>query len=163
MLPSEAAVGACPATGAQYLRLFNTAHASQRAGIRVEKDVLASPTELLAAAQELDQGLRGAVVQQVYSPAALEVWLELRRPGRSTLLCVCARAGAERLAVADQRPESPKVASGFQQRLRKLLVGQRVEAVATDGVRLSANTLRTDFERHTLELGPAEAVVPREP
>jgi predicted ribosome quality control (RQC) complex YloA/Tae2 family protein len=124
--------------------------------------VLATVEELRAVADELDQGLRGAVVQKVYSPAPQEVWLELRQVGRSTLLCICARAGAERLSVADQRPESPKVASGFQQRLRKLLVSERVAAVTFGGVFFEGHTLRADFMGHKLELAKAEPVEPRD-
>src|SRR4051812_18210644 len=124
--------------------------------------MLATVEELRAVADELDQGLRGAVVQKVSSPAPQEVWLELRQVGRSTLLCLCTRAGAERLSVADQRPESPKVASGFQQRLRKLLVGERLAAVTLGGLFFEGHTLRADFAAHKLELAAAEKVAPRD-
>src|SRR4051794_18466948 len=95
--------------------------------------MLLTSAELAAVSRELDEGLHGAIVQKVYSPAADEVWLELRQVGRSTLLCACARSGLERLAISDQRPESPKTASGFQQRLRKQLTGKRLEAIACAG------------------------------
>jgi predicted ribosome quality control (RQC) complex YloA/Tae2 family protein len=124
--------------------------------------MLATRPELIAAADELDAGLRGAIVQRVYSPAPLEAWLEVRQPGRSTLLCVCARAGAERFGVADERPPSPKQASGFQQRLRKLLTGQKLEGVLRDGLYFTAHALKADFEQHRLELVAPMPVPERE-
>src|SRR5438132_7482849 len=81
-------------------------------------------------ARELDEGLRGAIVQKVYHPRPHELWLEVRQPGRSLLLC----ASSERLAIAESRPESPLKASGLQQRLRKLIGGKRLERVTADSL-----------------------------
>ncbi|MBL8949485.1 MAG: DUF814 domain-containing protein [Myxococcaceae bacterium] len=126
------------------------------------------PGELESVARELDDALHGAIVQKVYHPLPEELWLELRQPGRSTMLCISARPGLERLAVGGQRPESPPHASGLQQRLRKLLGGKRllsVQATASAAtlyfptVRLVANVLQ-----HTLLALPPEALpAEREP
>jgi len=110
--------------------------------------------ELEAVARELDEGLHGAIVQKVWHPLPQELWLELRQPGRSILLCV----SAARLAIAETRPESPKNASGLQQRLRKLLGGKRLLAVDAGTLYFPTARLTTD-----LKVLPPEAVAERPP
>lgn len=125
------------------------------------------PGELPAVVRELDEGLHGAVVQKVYNPAPNELWLELRQPGRSTLLGVCARAGSERLCIAESRPPSPPTASGLQQRLRKHLCGKKLHELTLAGntatLYFSTATLEVDFAAHKLEVKPPESRPERPP
>ncbi len=123
--------------------------------------MLMKPGELDAVARELDEGLHGAIVQKVWHPLPEELWLELRQVGRSTLLCVSARAGAERLAVSDARPESPPNASGLQQRLRKLIGGKRLLALTVEGsvatLYFPTARITVNVQTHTLLLLPPDA------
>ncbi|MHB8876685.1 MAG: NFACT family protein, partial [Myxococcaceae bacterium] len=87
------------------------------------------PIELGQVASELDEHLKGAVMQRAHAPSPGLVYLELRVPGRSVLLCLSVQPGRGRLSVAPARPPSPAKASGLQAVLRKELGGARLVAV----------------------------------
>lgn len=84
--------------------------------------------EIEQLAQEL-QPLAGAVVQRVFLPEARVTVLEVRKPGESLLLLVCAEPGRTRLHVAAARPPSPEAPFAFQGLLRAELTGLALEAV----------------------------------
>jgi predicted ribosome quality control (RQC) complex YloA/Tae2 family protein len=74
-------------------------------------------------------GLAGAFVQKVSVTAPRTVWLELRHPGASHLLLICAEQGLTRLHVAADRPASPEPPFAFQGLLRAELMGSALQAV----------------------------------
>jgi len=94
--------------------------------------VALNASELALILQELSGVLSTGVVQKVYAPAERQLYLETRIPGRSVLLSLSADAASGRLAVSRSRPASPLQASAFQQRLRALIVGARLEEAVTD-------------------------------
>jgi predicted ribosome quality control (RQC) complex YloA/Tae2 family protein len=71
--------------------------------------------------------LRGAVVQKVYVPRERLVVLELRIPGQSHLLLLCAEPNRTRLHLVGGRPPSPDEALPLQQQLRAHLIGRKLE------------------------------------
>lgn len=75
------------------------------------------------------QPLVGGFVQKVAVTEPRTVYLELRQPGASTLLLVCAEQGRTRLHVAQGRPASPEPPFAFQGLLRAELTGCALESV----------------------------------
>lgn len=84
------------------------------------------PTEASLLAKELERELLGSAVQQVASPTATRVYLELRVPGRSETVLVCSDEKAARLSVVEKRPPNPPAPPGWQSVLRRELVGARL-------------------------------------
>ncbi len=76
------------------------------------------------------QALVGGFVQKVAVTEPRSVYLELRQPGASSLLLVCAEQGRTRLHVARGRPASPEPPFAFQGLLRAELMGCALESVA---------------------------------
>jgi predicted ribosome quality control (RQC) complex YloA/Tae2 family protein len=93
------------------------------------------PHEVAEVITELTRDLSGAVVQKVFCPSSKRCYLELRVPGRSTLLCVCTEPSFARLSVADKRQAAEGEGSGFQRRLRTDLVGLKLSEVRQAGLR----------------------------
>ena len=83
-----------------------------------------SSEELAAIAAEVQQRLRGAVVQKAFSPLPALAFLELRVPGRSLLLCLSAEAGVGRLSLAPERLPTPGEPHPLQRWLRQELIGR---------------------------------------
>lgn len=103
------------------------------------------PVELAAVAEELARDLAGAVVQKVHAPAPGRVYLEVRVPGRSDTLHLCAAQKVGRLSLVDQRPAGrPGEASGFQHVARTALTGAKLTAVTATGQRATLQLLRDD-------------------
>ncbi|MGI5863100.1 MAG: Rqc2 family fibronectin-binding protein [Myxococcales bacterium] len=75
------------------------------------------------------QPLVGAFVQKVYVPEPRVVLLDLRQPGESHLLLVCAETSRTRLHVASARPPSPQTPFAFQGLLRAELTGKALERI----------------------------------
>ncbi|MEW6430893.1 MAG: NFACT RNA binding domain-containing protein [Myxococcota bacterium] len=84
------------------------------------------PAELALLAAELDRELEGAVVQKVSAPTASRAYLELRVPGRTVTLLLCAEPGVARLSAVDERPANPATPPGWQSVLRRELTGARL-------------------------------------
>ena len=103
------------------------------------------PTEFAVVAAALSRALVGAVVQKVRSPAALRLELELRSPGLTTRLLVCAEPGGGRIAIATVRSAATSSPSPWLARLRKELVGSRLLALAPTGAR----EVELRFQRQT--------------
>ncbi len=93
------------------------------------------PAELAIVTAALRAALSGAVVQKVGSPAPLRVELEVRRPGRTCRLVVCAEPEAARLSLASVRTAATGAPSPWLLRLRKELVGSRLSALEQTGAR----------------------------
>lgn len=102
------------------------------------------PSEFDQVARELDAGLRDARIQKAWATAQL-VQLELRAPGRSTLLVLCAAPRLGRISVAGSRVRSEDPPPPFQSVLRKKLVGARL-----DGVSAFATGVTLRFEKDAL-------------
>lgn len=101
------------------------------------------PKELELLAAEVSRELEGAVVQKVSAPTATRVYLELRVPGRSATLLLCAEPKVARLSAVDERPANPPRPPGWQSVLRRELTGARLR----DAEALSARrTLLLHFE-----------------
>ncbi len=77
----------------------------------------------------------GAAVQKITSPETLRVELELRSPGRTARLVVCAEPGVARISIAGARSRATGTPSPWLLRLRKELVGSRLVALASTGAR----------------------------
>jgi predicted ribosome quality control (RQC) complex YloA/Tae2 family protein len=75
------------------------------------------------------QPLVGGFVQKIAVTEPRSVYLELRQPGASTLLLVCAEQGRTRLHVAQGRPASPEPPFAFQGLLRAELMGCALESI----------------------------------
>ena len=87
------------------------------------------PSELAQIVEELDRALKFAVVQKVFAPSPQLWYLELRQPGRSTLLCLSAEPGAARISVAPARATTTHQPPSIQARLRKLLLGATLKEI----------------------------------
>jgi predicted ribosome quality control (RQC) complex YloA/Tae2 family protein len=119
------------------------------------------PSELAAVAAELSAHLTGAVVQKVHATLPGRVWLELRVPGRSALLHLCAAPQVGRLSIVDQRPPgTPGEASGFQHLTRTALTGAKLSSVTSDVQRATLTLVKDEktSELH-LELSAPPAVL----
>lgn len=75
------------------------------------------------------QPLVGAVVQRAFAPEPRVVLLEVRKPGESLLLMICAEPGRTRIHLASERPPSPQTPFAFQGLLRAELTGLGLEAL----------------------------------
>ncbi len=84
--------------------------------------------EIAELAAEL-QPLVGAIVQRAFAPEPRVALLEVRKPGESLLLLVCAEPGRTRLHVASERPPSPPTPFAFQGLLRAELTGLALESL----------------------------------
>ncbi len=110
------------------------------------------PSELAAVAAELNAGLLGAVVQKVNATLPGRVWLELRVPGLSVTLHLCAAPQVGRLSIVDTRPKgTPGEASGFQHLGRTLLTGAKLLEITTD-VQRATVVLVKDDKTYALQL-----------
>jgi predicted ribosome quality control (RQC) complex YloA/Tae2 family protein len=105
---------------------------------------------------EVSAQLAGAVVQKAWCPLPRLAYLELRVPGRSVLLCLCAEGELSRLAVAEERFPTPGEPAPFQRWLRQELVGFKLAGAAW---RETERVVTLDFQsedtrrRLVLELG----------
>lgn len=99
---------------------------------------------------ELERGLGSGVLQGIFAPDAQRLYLDFRVPGRSVWVHLCCAPGVERVSVVDQRPASPAQASGWQQRLRKALIGARLEGLLSPRERTVALALATRAGPYTL-------------
>ena len=86
------------------------------------------PLELALVANELNEKLVSAFVQKAWAPMRRVLYLELRVPGRSTLLQINAEPEVGRLCVPDSRMTSEQ-AAGFQKWVRDALIGAQLVAV----------------------------------
>lgn len=100
------------------------------------------PSEIAQVVEELDEGLRGAVLQKASMPSARLAYLELRQPGRSTLLCLCAEKETRRISVAALKPKGSLQPPALQRLMRTQLVGFRLTRIAMEGVEV-----RLTFEK----------------
>ncbi len=90
-------------------------------------------SELAQVVDELWPALKGAVVQHAFSHRPGRAWLELRLPGRSLTLHLCAEQGLGRLSVVDAHPKgAPGEPLSWQQVLRRELTGARVEGLRAE-------------------------------
>ena len=119
------------------------------------------PSELALVAAELNAQLAGAVVQKVNATLPGRVWLELRVPGRSVTLHLCAAPQVGRMSIVEQRPKgTPGEASGFQHLARTALTGAKLTAVTTDVQRATLTLIREEKEYALqLELSAPPAVL----
>jgi predicted ribosome quality control (RQC) complex YloA/Tae2 family protein len=104
-------------------------------------------SELTAVATALSRVLVGAVVQKVSNSAPLRVELDLRQPGRSTRLLICAEPGLTRISVAKARVPAAREPSSWLLRLRKELGGAQLVSLACTGAR----EVELSFERQGLK------------
>lgn len=92
--------------------------------------------ELEALAAELERELAGAVIQKVWAPTAARCFLEVRVPGRSFTLHLCAEPDFARWGVVEARPPNPPNPPAWQAVLRRELTGARlVDAEVLPGLR----------------------------
>ncbi|WP_370458917.1 NFACT RNA binding domain-containing protein [Aggregicoccus sp. 17bor-14] len=102
------------------------------------------PAELDEVVQELNARVVGAVAQKAWCPLPRLAYLELRVPGRSLFLCVCAEGELARVSLARERFPTPGEPAPFQRWLRQELTGLKlVRARHEAPLRLVA----LDFER----------------
>ncbi|XXF77013.1 NFACT family protein [Myxococcaceae bacterium GXIMD 01537] len=85
------------------------------------------PTEFEQVVAEVSERLAGAVVQKAWCPLPRLAYLELRIPGRSFLLCLCAEGDLARLSVAPDRFPTPGEPAPFQRWLRHELTGFKLQ------------------------------------
>ncbi|WPB78920.1 NFACT family protein [Archangium violaceum] len=113
-------------------------------------------SELEQVVEEVSAQLAGAVVQKAWCPLPRLAYLELRVPGRSVLLCLCAEGELSRLSVAEDRFPTPGEPAPFQRWLRQELVGFKLTGAAWREVE---RVVTLDFQsedtrrRLVLELG----------
>ncbi|MDY7232620.1 NFACT RNA binding domain-containing protein [Hyalangium rubrum] len=81
------------------------------------------PTELEQVVVEVGERLKGAVVQKAWCPLPRLAYVEMRIPGRSFFLCLCAEGELSRLSVAADRFPTPGEPAPFQRWLRQELTG----------------------------------------
>ena len=113
-------------------------------------------SELEQVVAEVSAQLAGAVVQKAWCPLQRLAYLELRVPGRSVLLCLCAEGELSRLSVAEDRFPTPGEPAPFQRWLRQELVGFKLAGASW---REAERVVTLDFQsedtrrRLVLELG----------
>ncbi len=119
------------------------------------------PAEFAAVTAALREALTGAVVQKISSAAPLRAEFELRRPGRTVRLLLCAEPEGARLSVASARTPAARAPSPFLLRLRKELVGSRLNALQQTGAReVELGFVRASHSRIlVLEAGPPGALL----
>jgi|SRR5215217_3009392 len=102
------------------------------------------PSELEQVVAEVGAKLTGAVAQKAWCPLPRLAYLELRVPGRSFLLCLCAEGDLSRVAVAETRFPTPGEPAPFQRWLRHELTGAKLVAAR---FRDAERVVELDFER----------------
>ncbi|MFB1481743.1 NFACT RNA binding domain-containing protein [Corallococcus sp. RDP092CA] len=86
------------------------------------------PVEFGEVVAEVAARLVGAVAQKAWCPLPRLAYLELRVPGRSVVLCLCAEGELSRLSVAEDRFPTPGEPAPFQRWLRQELTGFKLQA-----------------------------------
>lgn len=121
------------------------------------------PTELEQVVAEVGARLAGAVLQKAWCPLPRLAYLELRLPGRSFLLCLCAEGDLARLSVAAERFPTPGEPAPFQRWLRQELTGFKLKgATWREAERVVVLELHKEEEgtrRLVLELAPPGGLV----
>ncbi|NRD46376.1 DUF814 domain-containing protein [Corallococcus sp. AB004] len=86
------------------------------------------PVEFGEVVAEAAARLVGAVAQKAWCPLPRLAYVELRVPGRSVVLCLCAEGELSRLSVAEDRFPTPGEPAPFQRWLRQELTGFKLQA-----------------------------------
>jgi predicted ribosome quality control (RQC) complex YloA/Tae2 family protein len=121
-----------------------------------EGPVSLRPVELEQVVREVGAGLTGAVAQKAWCPLPRLAYVELRLPGRSVVLCLCAEGDLARVSVVEERFPTPGEPAPFQRWLRHELTGFKLHAAR---YREAERVVEFDFEREdvrrrlVLELG----------
>ncbi|QSQ13066.1 NFACT RNA binding domain-containing protein [Myxococcus landrumensis] len=102
------------------------------------------PSELEQVVAEVGSKLTGAVAQKAWCPLPRLCYLELRVPGRSILLCLCAEGDLSRVSVAESRFPTPGEPAPFQRWLRHELTGAKLQGAR---YREAERVVELDFER----------------
>ncbi len=125
------------------------------------------PSELEQVVAEVGSRLAGAVAQKAWCPLPRLAYLEMRVPGRSFLLCLCAEGELARLSVAEERFPTPGEPAPFQRWLRQELVGLKlIGATWAEAERVVTLDFQSEESRRklVLELGaPGGLVLLTEP
>jgi predicted ribosome quality control (RQC) complex YloA/Tae2 family protein len=111
---------------------------------------------------EVSARLGGAVVQKAWCPLPRLAYLELRVPGRSVLVCLCAEGELSRLSVAQERFPTPGEPAPFQRWLRQELVGFKLAGAAwSEAERVVTLDFQSEDTRRrlVLELGTPGGLV----
>ncbi len=106
--------------------------------------------ELAQVVAELAPTLPGATVQKAHSPFAKLCYLELRLPGRTVTLCLCAEAEVARLSIASSRLPSPVEPTTFQRWLRQELTGAKLVCLEQPGALVIALRFEVGEKRRSL-------------
>ncbi|HYO55435.1 NFACT family protein [Archangium sp.] len=120
------------------------------------------PSELEQVVAEVSARLGGAVVQKAWCPLPRLAYLELRVPGRSVLLCLCAEGELARLSVAPERFPTPGEPAPFQRWLRQELVGFKLAGASwSEAERVVTLDFQSEDTRRrlVLELGTPGGLV----
>ncbi len=102
------------------------------------------PVELEQVVVEVGARLTGAVAQKAWCPLPRLAYLELRVPGRSVVLCLCAEGDLSRVSVAEERFPTPGEPAPFQRWLRGELTGFKLKGAR---FREAERVVELDFER----------------
>lgn len=125
------------------------------------------PSELELVVAEVSARLGGAVVQKAWCPLPRLAYLEVRVPGRSVLLCLCAEGELARVSVAADRFPTPGEPAPFQRWLRQELVGLKLMGASwAEAERVVTLDFQSEESRRrlVLELGaPGGLVLLTEP
>jgi len=113
--------------------------ASRRAVVYPAPAMSLRPAELAELSTEVNAQLAGAFLQKAWVPDRSTAFLELRQPGRSTCLCLCAAPGVGRLSVVEGRAHAAGPAP-LQRWVRQQLTGAQLQGAASNGT-----ILRMDF------------------
>ncbi|MCP3141616.1 NFACT RNA binding domain-containing protein [Pyxidicoccus xibeiensis] len=114
------------------------------------------PVELEQVVAEVGARLTGAVAQKAWCPLSRLAYLELRVPGHSVVLCLCAEGELSRVSAAQERFPTPGEPAPFQRWLRGELTGFKLQGARW---RDAERVVELDFEREdvrrrlVLELG----------
>jgi predicted ribosome quality control (RQC) complex YloA/Tae2 family protein len=120
------------------------------------------PSELEQVVTEVAARLAGAVVQKAWCPLPRLAYLELRVPGRSFLLCLCAEGELARVSVAADRFPTPGEPAPFQKWLRQELVGLKLTGASwAEAERVVTLDFQSEDSRRrlVLELGSPGGLV----
>ena len=100
---------------------------------------------------EIQPVLTGGWIQKIHQPQDLVLTLDVRSPGASVMIYICAEPRLARLHFVSKKYPNPPTPPPFCQFLRSHLEGGRIEAIAQQpGDRLVYLTIRKDEKAYRL-------------
>jgi len=85
--------------------------------------------EMKQVVAELNETVKGAHIQKINQPSERAIVLQVRRPGATSLVYLCAERGLTRVHLLSQAPPNPPSPPPFCKVLRKYIMPSRIDSV----------------------------------